>query len=1317
MMSNETICQNCGAPLGADARQGFCPECLFAQAHLRDFDDSTVNQAPDANPGSPINDFSAPNRCEPPLPRMFADYELLEQVARGGMGIVYRARQISLHRIVALKMLLFGPLASPEFVKRFRAEASAAASLQHPNIVAIHEVGVHQGQQYFAMDFVEGPSLAKVLSSGPLPARRAARYLKTIAEAIHYAHERGILHRDLKPSNVLIDPNDLPRVTDFGLARRIEGDSELTMTGQVLGSPNYMPPEQAVGKRGKLSRRSDVYSLGAMLYHLLTGRPPFVGEALTDTLEQVLNSEPVVPRLLNPAVPQDLQTICLKCLEKEPGKRYATAQELSFELGRFLNDEPIQARPITRAERVWRWCRRKPALAGSLAAASLLLLVLLTGGPVLTYRINQARKAEQAQARRAAEGELTARQNQYASDVNLTQRALAVNNLGRAEELLNRHRPKEGQLDLRGWEWRYLWRQCQSEALYSFCVRSNPISSLSLSPDGQLLAIGERLDGALSIWNLELGVQTAQLAAGSNQVRAVFSPRSKLLAFSCEMPFQRTNYQSAVRLWDAQTQMILAELPLDEKCMGLSFSEDGRTLVTSTASSWGEIALWAVPAGTKRASFRAPQVDWDVTCPFALAPDLSAAAHATLGDEVRVIDLSNGKERWSAKAANEGVRTIMFSPDGRILATGAGFAESDIRLWDAASGRQISRLQAHHGWVTGLLFWPDGKTLASASTDQTIRIWDLSNLTNVPSPRTLRGHKLEAWRLALLPDNRTLISGGKDCQVLFWDTAASNTQPLQVTLPESLSTWHFDTNSQSVVALSQDGEVARWSGSTFQHRELLLDIGKGFRVRSTLFSDDCHLMATASNEGVVELWDLHRRSQLMRFTNGIFPQPVAFLAQGKTLITVDRGDDTHRAWDLSTGKQTRIWPGAANLNWSCTPVFSRDERWCFTLDYGGVGWLSDMLTGRYMQTNLNSKTAMCAAFSPDGRLLLGGLSIPTGSVKFWDASTLIEVGPPLRGFLEAVVSVAFSPDGTRLAVGGGGSEAVKIWDVKTRQELMTMEGNGSLFYRTAFSPDGNVLGSMNRNGLLHLWRAPSFTEIQDAREPPASPRAHWTVVAARDAHAARSGVQEDATNAKAEDLRLAVPPRDPDATPSQIDLSLYYNRRLGNGGMDLNAYNDLSDLPVGLHRFGGTLFDVRGIVGCAGLCPSGRALPAQVRSIRIDSRCRLIHCLQATAFETQTGVRVGTYVLHYADGQSEELPLDYGKDLRNWWTVPGESSETPNASVVWTGDTPLAVSNGQTIRLWKRTYENPRPDLEITHLDFVSAMAFPAPFVVAITVE
>jgi eukaryotic-like serine/threonine-protein kinase len=268
---------------------------------------------------------------------------LLEEIGHGGMGVVYRARQKSLDRIVALKVLLFGPHASAESVKRFRAEAVATAALQHPNIVAIHEVGFCQGQHYIAMDYVEGQPLSALIRGSPLAARRAASYVKAIVEAIHYAHERGILHRDLKPANVLIDANDQPRITDFGLAKRLESDSDLTLSGQLLGSPSYIPPEQATGKRLTLSRRSDVYALGAILYHALTGRPPFVGEGMADTVQQVLTTEPVSPRLLNRAVPHDLETVCLKCLEKEPAKRYATAQMLAEELGQFLDGKQVHA--------------------------------------------------------------------------------------------------------------------------------------------------------------------------------------------------------------------------------------------------------------------------------------------------------------------------------------------------------------------------------------------------------------------------------------------------------------------------------------------------------------------------------------------------------------------------------------------------------------------------------------------------------------------------------------------------------------------------------------------------------------------------------------------------------------------------------------------------------------------------------------------------------------------------------------------------------------------------------------------------------------
>ncbi len=268
----------------------------------------------------PPGESSSPSRA--PKVAYFGDYELLEEIARGGMGVVYKARQMSLNRPVALKMILAGEWATPEARQRFRAEAEAAANLQHPNIVAIHEVGEHEGQQYFSMDFVAGKNLAELVRGNPLSAERVASYVKTIAEAVHFAHQRGILHRDLKPQNVLIDADDRPRITDFGLAKRVETDSGLTRTGDVLGSPSYMPPEQASSRPDELGPPSDVYSLGAILYELLTGRPPFRGVTPLETLCQVIQSPPVSPRKLNPDVPQDLETICLKCLEKRPQQRY-----------------------------------------------------------------------------------------------------------------------------------------------------------------------------------------------------------------------------------------------------------------------------------------------------------------------------------------------------------------------------------------------------------------------------------------------------------------------------------------------------------------------------------------------------------------------------------------------------------------------------------------------------------------------------------------------------------------------------------------------------------------------------------------------------------------------------------------------------------------------------------------------------------------------------------------------------------------------------------------------------------------------------------
>ena len=290
--------------------------------------------------------------------KSFGDYELLEELGRGGMGIVYKARQKSLNRIVAIKTIITGRLATEEDVRRFRREAQSAAKLRHPSIVTVHQVGEHNGQQFFSMECIDGNSLADVIHDRPLPPVQAAQYLKPLAEAIHYAHNQGVLHRDLKPSNVLLDSSGQPRITDFGLAKRMEDQSDLTVSGAVVGTPSYMSPEQAEARRGEVNERTDIYSLGAILYEGLTGTPPFRGRTPAETLLQVLKSEPVPPRLVNPKVPADLETICLRCLEKEPRKRYGSAEELSQDLQRFLDGEPIQAEPPGYVEKIWRWYRR-----------------------------------------------------------------------------------------------------------------------------------------------------------------------------------------------------------------------------------------------------------------------------------------------------------------------------------------------------------------------------------------------------------------------------------------------------------------------------------------------------------------------------------------------------------------------------------------------------------------------------------------------------------------------------------------------------------------------------------------------------------------------------------------------------------------------------------------------------------------------------------------------------------------------------------------------------------------------------------------------
>jgi predicted Ser/Thr protein kinase len=369
----------------------------------------TATDAARTTPESPrVGDDGAAGRGAGGLASV-PGYEVLEELGRGGMGVVYEARQTRLNRLVAVKMIRADAVAGKEARARFLSEARAVARLQHPNIVQVFEVGEAEDQPFFSMEFVEGGSLSRRLSHSPLAAGEAARLVEVLARAMHYAHERGVVHRDLKPANVLLTADGTPKVTDFGLAKQLDQESGQTQTGAMVGTPSYMAPEQAEGRVKDVGPLSDVYALGAILYECLTGRPPFRAATIPQTLRQVVEVEPVAPRDLNPAVPRDLETVCLKCLHKEPSRRYASGADLAEDLRRFQAREPITARPVGPAERLGRWCRRNPAVAGT----ALALAVTLTVGVVLiTLSRNDAWRLAEEKARLADAATLASEANE-----------------------------------------------------------------------------------------------------------------------------------------------------------------------------------------------------------------------------------------------------------------------------------------------------------------------------------------------------------------------------------------------------------------------------------------------------------------------------------------------------------------------------------------------------------------------------------------------------------------------------------------------------------------------------------------------------------------------------------------------------------------------------------------------------------------------------------------------------------------------------------------------------------------------------------------
>jgi WD40 repeat protein len=724
--------------------------------------------------------------------RYFGDYELLWELGRGGMGIVYRARQVSLNRPVALKMIKAGVLADGDELRRFQNEAEAVALLDHPGIVPVHEVGEYAGQRYFSMKLVNGGSLADRMAAYKDDPKAAAALLANVADAVHHAHMRGILHRDLKPANILVDEQGTPHVTDFGLARRVGADSELTVSGAIMGTPSYMSPEQTTGRRGAVTTATDVYGLGAVFYVLLTGRAPFGGDSVVDTLTKVREQPPEPPGKLNAKVPRDLEVICLKCLEKDPRRRYASAQAAADDLRAWLGSRPIAARPVGALTRAGLWCKRRPAVAGLSAAVVVIALAGLSFGALQwlaalrnaeVARENAAlatanermavANAERAQRRgdELAASNRNLRHTTYASVMRLAQREWEQGNIGLARTLLDSLAPGPGESDLRGFDWSFLKRQCDA-CLLSLPVPGRPSviegRSVAFSADGRRL-IATTLE-LLAVFDTTTGRETLRIPGGPF-LDAVFSPCGRYLAtlsLKAEGPVAPRELRTApivLTIREAQTYQPLRHLVAREGFDGhVNFSPDGRLLALKIAASepreWRSIlSIIDVETGTE---VRTLYDGRGVAYRAAFSPDGRLLASETGYDTITIWDLATGGTTRTIRDATASmIRAAAFSLDGRRLASIGD--DGTAKVWDLATGRNTQTLRVDNQDGMDLSYSPDGLHLVTTTGRDLGRVWDAETGEYLFHVRGVgRG-------IAYIPDGFRLAAFGGGGTVRLWD--------------------------------------------------------------------------------------------------------------------------------------------------------------------------------------------------------------------------------------------------------------------------------------------------------------------------------------------------------------------------------------------------------------------------------------------------------------------------------------------------------------------------------------------------------------------
>ncbi len=1066
-------------------------------------------------------DQTLPSPLTEPLGSWIGPYKLLQEIGEGGIGAVFMAEQDKpVRRRVALKVIKPG-MDSTQVVARFEAERQALAMMDHPNIARVLDVGATDtGRPYFVMELVKGVPITEYCDANHLTPRERLKLFMQVCEAIQHAHQKGIIHRDIKPSNVLVmlhDGSPEPKVIDFGVAKAIEQRlterTLFTQIGQVVGTPEYMSPEQAETSGLDIDTRSDIYSLGVLVYELLTGSTPLdrrrLREAsITEVLRRVREEEPSRPstrlstsdeivaiaerRRTEPAklarlVHGELDWILMKALEKDRTRRYATAHGLAGDIQRYLADEPVEAGPPSARYRLGKFARRHRA---ALATAASFAIVLVAATAISAWLAVQAAKAKgeavrayaaeaeqrlQAQDLREiaeeknrvaqAQAKLLERQL-YINLIALAQRENLADNVGYAEQLLDRcPRP------LRGWEWRFVNRSNHRE-LFTVGIRPRPwIMRAVLNPGGDRVACG----GAHDVWIYDLasGRQLHHLKGHEKDVQAVaWSPDGATIASG--------GMDKTIRLWNPTTGDQTAVLRGHEGwILGLAFSPDSRWL-GAAGGAWPndpdarpEVKLWdyrkhrEVRAYSGVEGWRANSVAFSPDGRMIAAGDLSGAHLWDVATGRKLRNLK-GVTRYDTRVEDAEVENVVFAPDGRTIAT----CEPDglVALWDLATGKSLQILRGHHGQVVGLAFSPDGHRVATGSWDSTIRFWD-----PVTGRETglLRGHHNRVSSVQFDRTGGRLLSSGEDGVVKVWDVSLASDPPIL----EGHNGW------ASSAGFRPGGLVAATGGSSVIH---FWDPATGRRlgtindphpagVVAVAYSPDGRFLASTGEstasvlEGGAKIWDaetLALRQDLKGHKGTV--HGVAYGPDGTTVATAG-SDGTVRFWDSATGTPGRVLQAhAKGVN---SLAFSPDGVRLATVGFADTVKIWDVASGnevlRLDVTTWASEPGIgtAVAFSPDGRCLAAPRADRRVAMFDTDTGQLIR---DLAGHTADVYVVAFSPDGRRLATAGEDG-TIRLWDPDTGEEMFILRGHFGAVTGVAWSADGRRILSTSTDRTARIW--------------------------------------------------------------------------------------------------------------------------------------------------------------------------------------------------------------------------------------------------------